>query len=212
MTMIREHPDPLVRDQYAVDLATRCRLDVNLVRTQLEQKTRSDQGGRSGSAGQLHGATRRSRSGLIDEGPELEALKLAVQDRSTLADLVVPELFDDELSAVIYDLLGRHDTLHEVIEAGGPEVAEVVQRLSVEESQATAIDVAARLWEPYLERLMAEWKAALSGAPAEEQADIFREHTWIRLKLEEVRDPSRQAEAIAELLVWIEEPDGEVNS
>jgi len=212
MTMIREHPDPLVRDQYAVDLATRCRLDVNLVRAQLEQKTRSEPGGRSGSAGRLRGSARSTRSGLIDEGPELEALKLAVQDRSTLADLVVPELFDDELFAVIYDLLGRHETLHEVIEAGGPEVAEVVQRLSVEETQATAIDVAARLWEPYLEQLMAEWKAALTSAPAEEQADIFREHTWIRLKVEEVRDPSRQAEAIAELLGWIEQPDGEVKS
>jgi DNA primase len=209
MVMIREHPDPLVRDQYAVRVATRCRLDVDLVRAQLAQKA-SDRGGRPGSSNRS--SSRSSRTALLKEGPELEALKLAVQDRATLADLVVPELFNDELSALIYDLLGRHDKLHEVIEAGGPEVAEVVQRLSVEETQATAIDVAARLWEPYLERLMAEWKAALADAQPDEQSEIFREHTWLRLKLEEVRDPSRQALAIADLLGWIDEPDGEVSS
>ncbi len=208
MGMISEHPDALVRDQYAVDLATRCRLDVNLVRAQLEQLQRGGQ-----ISGSISVTTpRRVRQGELKEGPELEALKLAAQDRTLLDGVIVPELFNDELSALIYDLLSRHSKLHEVIEAGGPEVAEIVQRLSVEETQATAIDVAARLWEPYLERLMAEWKAALASAPAEEQQEIFREHTWLRLKLEEVRDPSRQAQAIGDLLGWIEEPDGEVDS
>ncbi|MDH4279769.1 MAG: hypothetical protein OEW83_16990, partial [Acidimicrobiia bacterium] len=85
-----------------------------------------------------------------------------------------------------------------------------------EETMATPIEVAARLWEPYLERLMSESKAALAGAPETERAEIFtrlaHEHTWLRLKLEEVRDPSRQARAIADLLGWIEGPQGEEQS
>ncbi len=210
--MIAEHPDPLVRDQYVMDVATRCRLDVDLVRTQL--------GHRSATAGQPSAAALSASSAssgaivrpILREGPELEALKLAAQDRSLLADLIVPELFTDELAATVFDLLGRHEKLHEVIDAGGPEVGELVQRLSVEETMATPIEVAARLWEPYLERLMSDWKAALAGAPTSEQAEIFREHTWLRLKLEEVRDPSRQALAIADLLGWIEAPEGEEQS
>lgn len=142
----------------------------------------------------------------------MEALKLAAQDSSLLADLVVPELFTDELAATVFDLLGRHEKLHEVIDAGGPEVGELVQRLSVEETMATPVEVAARLWEPYLERMMSDWKAALADAPESEQADIFREHTWLRLKMEEVRDPSRQARAIADLLVWIEGLEAEEQS
>ena len=209
--MIAEHPDPLVRDQYVMDVATRCRLDVDLVRTQLANRPAG--GERPGAVPQASN----SSSGaivrpILREGPELEALKLATQDSSLLADLVVPELFTDELAATVFDLLGRHEKLHEVIESGGPEVGELVQRLSVEETMATPTEVAARLWVPYLERLMAEWKLAMANAPSAEQADIFREHTWLRLKLEEVRDPSRQARAIADLLGWIEAAEGEEQS
>ena len=210
--MIAEHPDPLVRDQYVMDVATRCRLDVDLVRTQLANRSAGAQPA-SGAIASSAGAIVRP---ILREGPELEALKLAAQDSSLLTDLVVPELFTDELAATVFDLLGRHDKLHEVIDAGGPEVGELVQRLSVEETLATPLEVAARLWEPYLERLMSDGKAALAGAPESEQADLFarlaQEHTWLRLKLEEVRDPSRQARAIADLLGWIEGLEGEEQS
>ncbi len=216
LAMIAEHPDPLVRDQYVMDVATRCRIDVDLVRTQLGNRSASARKSSAGApavSGASSGVTVRP---ILREGPELEALKLAAQDRSLLVDLVVPELFTDELAATVFDLLGRHEKLHEVIDAGGPEVGELVQRLSVEETMATPIEVAARLWEPYLERLMSEWKAALAGAPETERAETFRrlahEHTWLRLKLEEVRDPSRQARAIADLLGWIEAPEGEEQS
>ncbi len=212
--MIAEHPDPLVRDQYVVNVASRCRLDVDLVRAQLgrpRDRSASPADAYSSIPGSRRGAG--SARAILAEGPELEALKLAVQDRSQLAELVVPELFTDELCATVYDLLGRHNSLHEVIEAGGPEVGELVQRLSVEETSATPIDVASRLWEPYLERLMVEGKSALAVAPESERHDMFtrlaHEHTWLRLKLEEVRDPSRQARAIADLLGWIEAPEGE---
>ncbi|MDH4277325.1 MAG: DNA primase, partial [Acidimicrobiia bacterium] len=123
--MIAEHPDPLVRDQYVMDVATRCRIDVDLVRTQL--------GNRSASARNSSAALSASSASsgaivrpILREGPELEALKLAAQDRSLLADLLVPELFTDELAATVFDLLGRHEKLHEVIDAGGPEVGELV--------------------------------------------------------------------------------------
>ncbi len=210
--MIAEHPDPLVRDQYVMDVAGRCRLDVDLVRTQLANRSASPPDRSQVSSSPSNGASGAIVRPILREGPELEALKLAAQDSSLLAGLVVPELFTDELAATVFDLLGRHERLREVIETGGPEVGELVQRLSVEETMAGPTEVAARLWEPYLERLMSEWKAALGSAPENERADIFREHTWLRLKLEEVRDPSRQARAIADLLVWIEAPEGEEQS
>lgn len=207
LVMIREHPDPLVRDQYAVSLATRCRLDVNLIRARLDQRPVERQ-----STAQPSAASASRAKAMMQESPEFEALKLAVQDREQLHGLVVPELFNDELCATIYDLLERNEKLHEVIEAGGPEVAELVQRLSVEETQARPVDVAARLWEPYLERQMADSKAELASAAPEAQSGIFREHTWLRLKLEEVRDSSRQARAIGDLLGWIEDGEAEERS
>ncbi len=202
LAMVREHPDPLVRDQYAVTVATRCRLELDLVRSRLAQapaqQTDTSQPSRPLVA---------RRQGELRDSPELEALKLSVHRREEIAKLLVPELFTDELCATTYDLLHVCESLHEVIEKGGPEVAEVVQRLSVEESMAEPMDVAALLWDPYLERLMGESaQAASATVDPDEQAAIFREHTWLRLKREDVREPSRQAEAIADLLVWVGDP------
>ncbi|MGH1490088.1 MAG: DNA primase [Acidimicrobiales bacterium] len=201
LAMIREHPDPLVRDQYAVTVATRCRLELDLVRKQLANPPRSAQDSK-----QTDRPLVARRQEELRDSPELEALKLTVHRHDEIAKLLVPELFTDELCATTYDLLRSSDSLHDVIEKGGPEVAEVVQRLSVEESQAEPMDVAALLWDPYLEQLMADSaNAAAMAVDPEERADIFREHTWLRLRREDVREPSRQAEAITDLLAWVGE-------
>ncbi len=204
LAMVREHPDPLVRDQYAITVATRCRLELDLVRAQLDnapppvdqQTPAAEQPSRLMSKGR----------GDLRDSPEFEALKLSVHRRDEIAELLVPELFEDELCATTYDLLQTSESLHSVIEKGGPEVAEVVQRLSVEESQAEPIDVAARLWEPYLVQLMTDSAASMSTADSEQQIEIAREHKWLRLQLEDVREPSRQAGAIADLLAWVGDP------
>lgn len=203
LAMVGEHPDPLVRDQYVIEVATRTRIQIELLRAQL---------GESRSTSQRWSTSPRRTGIVVPEvrpGPEFEALKLAVNDRDEIASLAVPELFNDELCATVYDLVLRYSTLHEVIEQGGPEVAGLVQRLSVEDTQASATEVAARLWEAFLDRTMSESKQQLTQSAPEDQAEIFRHHTWLRLKLEEVRDPTRQARAIQDLLVWFEEPDEE---
>ena len=197
LAMIREHPDALVRDQYAISVASRCRLEIALVRARLDRPT-------SAPAPSTESTPRRRRE--IRDSPELEALRLAVHRRDEIEGLLVPELFVDELFAATYQLLGRCDTLHEVIEAGGPEMAELVQRLSVEDSQADPVDVAARLWEPYLERLMADLTASMVGVDLDRIREIAPEQTWLRLRLEEIREPAEQARAIADLLAWVGEP------
>ncbi len=201
LAMVREHPDALVRDQYAVSVASRCRLEVDLVRARLDRPQPSSPSGRGASA-----AVAPARPRIVRDSPELEALKLAVHRWDEIDALIVPELFADELLATTYQLVGRCDTLHQVIEAGGPELGELVQRLSVEESQAEAVDVAARLWEPFLERMMADLVASQTTADLERLREIGPEQTWLKLRLEDIRDPSRQAGAIAELLGWMEEP------
>ena len=128
-----------------------------------------------------------------------------VHRRDDIESLVVPDLFRDELYAATYDLVRRCPTLHEAIESGGPEVAELVQRLSVEESLADPVDVAARLWEPYLERMMADLRASMATADLDRLREIGPEQTWIKLHLEAIREPTQQAGAIADLLGWMGE-------
>jgi len=200
LAMIREHPDALVRDQYAVSVASRCRLEVDLVRTRLQQLPAD--AGKAETPRPTGRSTREHR-----DSAELEALRLAVHRSEELDGLVVPELFADELFAATYQLLGRSENLHEVIESGGPEMAELVQRLSVDESQADPSDVAALLWKPYLERQMAELSAEQATADLDRLRELGPEQKWLRLRLEDIGEPSRQAGAIAELLAWMGEPE-----
>ncbi len=200
LAMVREHPDALVRDQYAVSVASRCRLEVDLVRTRLDRPASSSEPSRP-SGNRSAGGPRRE----VRDSPELEALRLAVHRRDEIDELIVPELFADELFATTYELLGRCASLHEVIEEGGPELAELVQRLSVEESQAEAIDVAARLWRPFLERLMTDLVAEQASTDLDQLPEIGAQLAWIRLRLEAIGEPAEQAGAIAELLVWMGE-------
>ncbi|MEM7274640.1 MAG: DNA primase [Actinomycetota bacterium] len=212
LAAIREHPNPEVRDSYAMMVASRCRLDEGRIRALAAQAAPLDGAEVAASAGS--GGRRsngRAATAVLDESPEIEALKLAVHRRDEIQSLLVAELFVDDLCATVYDLLGRNDSLHEVIGAGGPEVAELVQRLSVEDSPADPVDVAAQLWRPYLERLVAEsrsdTKARMAAASPDEQIEIMRnanlEQTWLLAMLERIREPAQQAGAIADLLVWV---------
>jgi DNA primase len=202
LEMIAEHPNPLVRDEYAVTVASRCRLEVDNVRARLQHVGRGADRERVAAGSSTRAAAARSGRVAVREGPEVEALKLAIQNDPELPGLVVPELFDDELCASVYQLVITQDTLHAVIEAGGDEVGELVQRLSVEETQATALEVAARLWARFLERQVAQTSASVG----ELDRELMEQHTWLDRRRREVLDPAQQAGAIADLLVWMGEP------
>lgn len=214
LNAIREHPNLEVRDTYAMMVAARCRLDETRIRALAAQAAPPEGVESAKSVGQNGSRNGRTSARALDESAEIEALKLAVHRSEEIVGLVVSELFADDLCATTYDLLGRESSLHGVIEAGGPEVAELVQRLSVEESTAEPIDVAAQLWRPYLERLLAESRAdsklAMASSSPEQQIEIMRnanlEQTWLLARLEDVRDSARQAGAITDLLAWMKEP------
>jgi DNA primase len=135
LVMVAEHPDPLVRDQYAMTVASRCHFEPDLIRSMLRE-------GPSRTARARLGAPKRVEA--LRNTPELEALRLAVHRQDEITKLLVPELFTDELCGLVHDLLGKYETLHDVIEHGGPEVAELVHRLSVEETDAEAVEEASR--------------------------------------------------------------------
>ena len=53
---------------------------------------------------------------------------------------------------------------------------------------------------------MADLTASMATADLDRIREIAPEQTWLRLRLEEIREPARQAGAIADLLAWVGEP------
>ncbi len=163
LTAVAEHPDDLVRDQYVMQLADRCRLEAATVRERLEHlrahppaerpgRRRSrgqadepppheypDDGGDvpdGGPGGPGRAGDRRASGDPHDpvrSGPGLEALKLAVHRPEDVADRVHAVLFTDPVQRDAFVALLEHDSVHDAVEAAAPEVANVLRRVIVEE-------------------------------------------------------------------------------
>ncbi len=215
--LVVEHPEPLVRDQYVLQIAAKCRLDEGLARERLKTlASRSKQ-----DAGDGFGRVTRSALGARSKAPnddwnanhrEYEALKLAVQgdDIRKFVDL---ELFTDERSALVYELTGRHPTLHTAIAEGGPEVGDLLQRLSVEDTSSDPIDVAGLLWERYLATQidLCRVEARSVSASSERFSELNQEMNWFKYRLEDLRDVKKKSSTVEALLAWIQEESGDVD-
>jgi len=198
LAMVAEHPDPLVRDQYAIAIASHCRLDQDLVRKMLAD-------GPKPAPPPITGGRQAQPMTQPRETPELEALRVTILRSDEILPLVVPELFTDEIYAATFHALSTTGSLHEAVDVGGPIVADLVQRLSVEDTEAEAIDVAARLWQRYLERRIQDCQRdAKSVATSEELGVLNAEMGWFKGQVEDLLELNSRAPAVQGLLVWFQ--------
>ena len=154
LTAVAEHPDDLVRDQYVMQLADRCRVDSAKLRERLEylrahppaekpaRRTRGsqdeppprdypeDDGDVMGHDG---GGSGTNLTTALRPGPGLEALKLAVHRPEDVVDRVHAVLFTDRVQRQAFVALLEHDSVHEAVESASPEVASLLRRVIVEE-------------------------------------------------------------------------------
>jgi DNA primase len=156
LTAVAEHPDDLVRDQYVMQLADRCRLDAARLRERLdharahppaEPPARRGRSGRDEPPPMEYPADDSDRFGPDDgseaavasalrRGPGLEALKLAVHRPEDVADRVHAVLFADPVQRGAFVALLEHDSVQDAVESASPEVAIVLRRVIVEEPLA----------------------------------------------------------------------------
>src|SRR5205807_2898165 len=108
LAVIREHPSELVRDQYVMQVADRCRIDPDRLREGLRRGPRPS-------------AVQPPASRPVAEppvaGPEVEALKLAVHRPEEMAGRLHEVLFADDSHLAAYRALATSTTLHEAIES-----------------------------------------------------------------------------------------------
>ena len=128
-------PNELVRDQYLMQIADRCRIEPDRLRALLQSTARARPSSRVPSPS-------RERERV---GPEVEALKVAVHRPEAVVDRLHEVLFCDEVHLSAFRALRASPTLHDAIEVADPEAAELLQRLAVEETEADPDDVVARL-------------------------------------------------------------------
>jgi DNA primase len=191
LEVIREHPSELVRDQYVMQVADRCRLDADRLRARLRQP-----GAARVAVDASSSALRRGP--MVRDSAELEALRLAIQQPEAMASWLGDDLFDDERNLAAFRALAASATLHEAIERADPGAAELLQRLAVEETDAEVDDVVARLVEEAARRRIRDIEAEIRTSNL-----VAIDLASPKLAVEQLREADTRVEAAQQLLAWL---------
>ncbi|HXW33680.1 MAG TPA: DNA primase, partial [Acidimicrobiales bacterium] len=194
-----EHPNDLVRDQYLMLVADRCKLDPGSVR-ELASRRQGLNGHARGSnmrgesrargeaavagvaripgvagAPRVAGVSDMSRAGL-------EGLRLVVHNHDLIADRLESVLFAEGLERETYETLAAAASLQQAVDSSErdrPGVAELLRRLSVEEPAAEVDDVVVQLVRMASRRALSELEARARHEP-ESVAGLASEITKVR--------------------------------
>ena len=204
VAMVGEHPAELVRDQYLMQVADRCRVDVERLRSMATGAPRSDGPSRSSGPARVDVEA----PVLVVSGPEREALRLAVHRRDEVLGRLDRPLFSHVLAGSTFELLRETEDVHEAIHRADPQTADLLQRLAVEDSEADPDDVAIRLVERAVHRELLELQAEMRQSPAENHGAYAPTIAWLKLALERMRadDVTQRASALEaerSLMDWL---------
>jgi DNA primase len=202
---VAEHPDDLVRDQYVMLVAERCRLEPDRLRERLEQLRRegprpaAQERPGKGSDDEPRQAAPRGRTPRAPEfRPGAEALRLAIHRPEEIGANLEDVLFADEVQRGAFQALVGADDLHEAIASASPPVAALLTRLAVEEPRSRAEDVVVQLVRDATRR-----ELVVATAEARETGEAIEEAASATGWLQELDDPSLSAEATARLVAWL---------
>jgi hypothetical protein len=204
MDVVREHPDPAVRDQYVMEVTGPTRMDADQLRAILSRPPRAAP--RERAARQLDDDGRVTTAGrppaALRETVELEALRLLLQRRDEIADRLNPVLFREGLTRRAYEAAAS-GPIHLVLEDGEPAVVDLTTRLAVEESSAEVSDVLVGLAVEAGKRAIGamESQARTSDDPLAYAPAIG----GVKLMLDDVHGDEPSMDSLDRLLAWLTE-------
>ncbi|HEX7132375.1 MAG TPA: DNA primase [Iamia sp.] len=199
LDVIGEHPSDFVRDQYVMEVADRCRIDVERLRASL----------RPGGRPRVRVPEAPVRRTVRADAPELVALRLAVdaEHREVMLPLLHEVLFADDHHAMAFCALRDADgDLHRAIDAADPETAELIRRLAAEDETGDPVDVRRLLLRLQGQREVEMLRRQLRGATDEEAAELNPMLSWLLTRLQAVAPDARPGREVEDqLLAWLSE-------
>ncbi|MDQ6783414.1 MAG: DNA primase [Actinomycetota bacterium] len=207
VALIGGHPSELVRDQYLMEVADRCRISPDRLR-HLPAAPPSPGGRRTRPKAQPDPSSTDAGDPLLLDavdlgGPELEALLLAVHRPEEVAPRLESCLFDHALARSAFAALCSAETLHDAIAEADPQVAALLRRLAVETCDADTDDIMVRLVERAGARAVAELLADIRQAT--DATPWAQSLSWLKLTLENLRCGDHRRDAEEWLVRWIVE-------
>ncbi len=133
----------------------------------------------------------------------MEALRVAVHQPEQVAGRLHETLFEDEVVLSAWRALASTTSVHEAIAAADPSAAALLQRLAVEETDTEPDDVLARLADEAGQRALTHLEAAARND--DDPGRYGPLTTWLKLVIEELREPATRVDATDRLVRWLAE-------
>ena len=210
LAVVAEHPDALVRDQYVMDLADRCRIDPDRMRVRLEEVRRAPKPepterrrGRDRPDEAPSEAPPARRLPPLRDGVEQEAVRLRIHQPEIARGALDPTMFAHPTARAAVEALDAWGTPAEAIEQSPPEVAEVLAKLSVETLDAEPTDVLARFASESGRRVLRELEA--EARTSTDPLAFVEVVSWLKVTLDALRRPNADVETVMQLVAFIRE-------
>ncbi len=213
MAVVQEHPSDMVRDQYLLEVAARCRVDENQLRNRTftapappepRPQRRRDADDDAPPRGSLVRPDRGPMRRIPRDTAESEALRLYVWRRDEVGPRLDESLFRDPVALTAFHALTSTPTVADAVAAAGaddPVAGDFLQRLAVEETDADVDDVVTRLVDEAATAAMASLKA--EARVAEDPFTVGEAIAWLNLRIMELREPETNEVARGQLLGWL---------
>lgn len=202
MALVAEHPDELVRDQYVMRIADRCRVSAEEVRRLATMGRHYAENVSDGPGGR---SAVRSSANIPERSTiEHQALRLLIHRPEELSDWLAPVLFADPVAGLAYVMLDETGDLHGAREAVDDETADLLGRLSVEDaSEDDPMGIVCRLLSLAAERSAVELEALArsSGDLETYQPSI----AFLRRGVIDLRETVADFDDLKRLLRWLVE-------
>jgi DNA primase len=197
LAVVREHPSDLVRDQYVMAIAERCRIDPDQLRARL----------RAGPRGRSVAVDRRpdhvvSRTDTAED----EALRLIIHRRDEIIDRLVPVLFASAERRAAFELLADEKDLHVALSVADESVGVLLTRLAVDEPDGDPDQAIADLARYATAREVDQLRGDAAAAQSTDDIRVVSEVIdWLRHRLAELDLPETRNAGAAQLVAWLAE-------
>lgn len=195
--VVDEHPDPLVRDEYLMEVADRCRVDSATLRGKWAKESRGRPSpGRNAD---------RSDIEQIRLTSEDEALRLLIHRPAEVASRLDEALFGDPIREEAYRALSEGADLALVGDRVGEPAARLLRRLAVEDAGEIETDDVLALvhrWagERAMETLRYRTRDVKDPARRREYNTAL---TWVKTRTDLLAERHTRREAMDQLLPWL---------
>ena len=212
--LVAEHPDQLVREQYLLDIATRCRVEVGPLRSvgtppPAPAKASSPSGGRAGERSPVGRALPTGGRWIEPVHPgsacERDALRLAVERPELVGEWFDPALFADDVNRRAVEALADAASLDGALDAAPDDVADLLRRLAAEQTDASPEEAFLRLAREASARALRMLRQAIASGPTDPvtAADVRRLGLWHDQLGDYERQEDERLRAGIELLTWL---------